>query len=70
MPIYEYVCSGCDLTFEDLVLRSSDEEELVCPRCGTRKDLERLVSATAIVGGAGGGGGGGASTTRACGPVG
>ena len=32
MPIYEYRCPPCDLSFETLVRSSSDTPR--CPRCG------------------------------------
>lgn len=41
MPIYEYICKGCDKEFEVLVLGSSDE--VCCPKCGG-KDVNRLMS--------------------------
>lgn len=44
MPIYEYHCKSCQLVFEELILRSSDEKDLTCPGCG-EKNLERLMSA-------------------------
>ncbi|HET9597679.1 MAG TPA: zinc ribbon domain-containing protein [Anaeromyxobacteraceae bacterium] len=42
MPIYDYACP-CGKTFEALVRRPSDEEELRCPACEGAK-LERLIS--------------------------
>jgi len=42
MPIYEYACT-CGAEFEELVLRSSDEDELVCRSCGS-KDVKRRMS--------------------------
>ncbi|MGQ9616033.1 MAG: FmdB family zinc ribbon protein [Spirochaetota bacterium] len=41
MPIYEYYCKICDLTFE-YFMRSRDEKVL-CPRCG-KDDVKRLFS--------------------------
>jgi len=31
MPVYEYVCDGCQHAFEELVL---GQERPTCPRCG------------------------------------
>ncbi len=61
MPIYEYRCRECGGVFEELILRASDEEELVCSHCRSR-DVERLLSAVATLSSAGGGGGGCGST--------
>jgi putative FmdB family regulatory protein len=33
MPIYEYVCQGCEHTFERLVRRF--DEEVACPECAS-----------------------------------
>ena len=44
MPIYEYRCLGCGVTFEALV-RGSDT--VACPSCSAT-DLERLVSLFAV----------------------
>jgi putative FmdB family regulatory protein len=67
MPIYEYACPSCQVTFEALLIRRSDEAEVECPTCHTRK-VSRQLSRTAAVRSSGGGGGGGSA--RACGPVG
>lgn len=49
MPIYEYECESCDLTFEKLMFRG-DEEPVDCPECGTQ-NVKRLLSPTRIMGG-------------------
>ena len=46
MPIYEYSCSSCRLQYQRLVMRKSEEEEVVCPHCGS-KGKTRLVSRVA-----------------------
>ena len=43
MPLYSYKCKDCEEEFDYLVFGKSDEEELKCPKCGS-KDLERLLS--------------------------
>ena len=43
MPLYEYRCRRCGITFEALV-RGSDQ--IACPSCSA-VDLERLVSSFA-----------------------
>lgn len=42
MPIYEYRCSGCEDTFEQLQ-QMSDPDPEECPGCGS-SEVERLVS--------------------------
>jgi len=54
MPIHTFECEFCGHVFEELILRDSDEEELVCPRCGATRPARRL-SVTARVGNRGGG---------------
>ncbi|MBA7669064.1 hypothetical protein ES703_77191 [subsurface metagenome] len=42
MPIYEYVCSGCQLKFELLRQLSQANEDASCPRC--HNTAERILS--------------------------
>ena len=52
MPIYEYACGACEVTFEMLVPSSSTT--VACPRCQSGK-VEKLFSSFAVRGrGAGG----------------
>jgi putative FmdB family regulatory protein len=67
MPIYEYACQACGRTFEELVLRRSEEDEVRCPKCKGRR-VEKLVSRPAAA--RSGGDGGGAAASAGCGPVG
>jgi putative FmdB family regulatory protein len=48
MPLYEYHCLGCTLTFESLVSLSGARRSGTCPRCGRRSP--RVTSAFAIAG--------------------
>lgn len=43
MPIYEYECSSCAVTFQSLVMKKEQEQGIVCPQCGG-KNLNRLIS--------------------------
>lgn len=43
MPIYEYQCRACDAQFQSLIMKSEEEESLVCPECSGRK-LKKLIS--------------------------
>ena len=67
MPIYEYSCQECDRAFEELVIRRSDEGQVKCPKCGSRR-VGRLVSRPAAA--RTGGGGASARAAPSCGPVG
>ncbi len=42
MPIYEYVCSGCDSKFELLRPLSKADEGASCPRC--QNTAKRVLS--------------------------
>lgn len=67
MPIYEYACTPCGTVFEELIVRKSDEAEVACPGCKSRK-ISRVMSRPAAAR-TGGGSGGGASAPS-CGPIG
>lgn len=49
MPIYEYYCLSCDLTFELLTSLSDSAKKKPCPDCGRK--APRTVSAFAIASG-------------------
>ena len=61
MPIYEYKCKDCDSKFEVLVF--TQNEKIVCEKCGS-ENAERLLSGFASnvsgpdIGGSCGGSGG------------
>ncbi len=67
MPIYEYACAPCGKSFEELVIRKSDEAEVKCPACGSA-DVARQMSRPAAT--RGGSGGGEPYSAPSCGPVG
>jgi putative FmdB family regulatory protein len=64
MPIYEYACA-CGKVFEELVVRRSDEAEVVCPGCRSA-EVKRVMSRPAATPGGGDAG----RAAPACGPVG
>lgn len=35
MPIYEYSCDACGEDFEKLILKLSEESDIVCPKCNS-----------------------------------
>jgi len=47
MPVYEYICKGCDHEFER-EQRISDSPIRKCPACGSMK-AKRLISRTSFV---------------------
>ena len=47
MPIYEYQCRDCETSFEELILRASDAQAVVCPDCGGSHN-ERLLSSASV----------------------
>ena len=67
MPIYEYLCSGCSESFEELV-SASTEADVRCPSCGDAA-VTRLLSsfATSRPEGAMVGGGGCCGGSCGCG---
>ena len=44
MPIYEFKCKKCGNIFEYLCFKTSDKDEVSCPRCGNKK-TDILMSA-------------------------
>ena len=63
MPIYEYQCRDCQKAFEELILRASDAEAVVCPDCGGSHN-ERLLSAPSLASSSSGGSSGAACVPR------
>jgi putative FmdB family regulatory protein len=43
MPLYEFHCSECQSTFEELVRVSAPAEDVTCPKCGSHQ-VRRKVS--------------------------
>jgi putative FmdB family regulatory protein len=71
MPIYEYFCPECRVAFEKLRPIQSNDNEVTCPRCGSK--VKRMLSVVAAVGRSSGdesyatsGGGGGCSCGGNC----
>ena len=53
MPIFEFVCTECDESFEDLVFSLSKIDEVVCPACGgskVKKKMSTFASKPAVGG--------------------
>lgn len=49
MPLFEYVCIRCGNSFEKLV-RSSETQEIVCPKCQSKR-VQKQMSSFAARGG-------------------
>jgi len=49
MPIHEYRCTQCGHQFEEIIIRSSDADDVRCPECGAKR-TERLMSAFSSTG--------------------
>lgn len=37
MPLYEYKCSACSASFEELVPSADVADQVACPHCGSRR---------------------------------
>jgi putative FmdB family regulatory protein len=46
MPIYEYQCTSCSEEFQSLVMKKAEEQNLPCPRCGSKRK-KKLISRVA-----------------------
>ena len=42
MPIFEFVCTECNKSFEDLVFSLSRIDEVVCPACGSSQVKKKM----------------------------
>ncbi len=42
MPIFEFECLKCGAIFEKLVKRAAEDEQIACPKCGSRKVAEKI----------------------------
>jgi putative FmdB family regulatory protein len=52
MPIFEFACSECGQSFEELVFSISKIDEVVCPACGSEQVKKKMSTfASKIAGG-------------------
>lgn len=64
MPLYEFTCTSCGKTFEELVDAGVEGLGVTCPECGS-EEIEKLVSRFASAGASASKGGDGGGS---CGP--
>lgn len=57
MPIHEFRCKSCGHVFEELIIRSTDRDELECPKCGTPRVDQLMSSFSTSASNSSGGGG-------------
>jgi len=69
MPLFEFVCSECSQSFEELVRSSSNISEVSCPICGSR-DIAKKISTFASKTAGGGSFSLGSSSSASCSPAG
>jgi putative FmdB family regulatory protein len=43
MPLFEFVCSKCNQTFEELVRSANAIEDVLCPSCGS-SEINKKIS--------------------------
>ena len=48
MPLYGFECQDCENDFEELVMSSSQIDDVVCPKCGS-KHVQRQLSLVAAM---------------------
>jgi len=66
MPLYEYLCGGCERKTEQLVLAGDVASTPVCPSCGSH-EMKRLLSSFAAQAHDGGGSAASFDPATACG---
>lgn len=48
MPIYEYLCTGCNTIYQFLVRKPSSDTSPACPKCGSRDSMKRVMSTFSV----------------------
>jgi len=51
MPIYEFACSECGQSFEELVFSLSKVDEVTCPACHSRQVRKKMSTFASKVSG-------------------
>lgn len=42
MPIYEYLCGGCNKPFDRIVKAGTPDSEIACTHCGEKKAMKKI----------------------------
>ncbi len=50
MPVFEYKCEKCETKFEVFHKSSSNQEEVVCPKCSSKENKKLFSAFAASVG--------------------
>ncbi len=66
MPIFEFACSECGQSFEELVFSASKIDEVVCPACGSGQVKKKMSTFASKVMGGGSSFSLGASSAPSC----
>ncbi|HEY3291376.1 MAG TPA: zinc ribbon domain-containing protein [Anaerolineae bacterium] len=51
MPIFEYDCAACGVSFEKLVRSSANADKIACPKCASREVTRRMSTCAHTVAG-------------------
>jgi putative FmdB family regulatory protein len=49
MPLYEYKCADCEISFDALRAMSDADAPIACPKCGS-EDTGRMISLFSAIG--------------------
>ncbi|MDY7076071.1 MAG: zinc ribbon domain-containing protein [Chloroflexota bacterium] len=49
MPLYEYKCADCEMSFDSLRAMSDADAIIACPRCGSERTC-RMISLFSAIG--------------------
>lgn len=53
MPLFEFVCSDCSQSFEELVRSASAIDGVICPKCGSSQVSKKISTFASRVSGGG-----------------
>jgi len=42
MPIFEFICEGCQKPFEELLRSATVIDQVICPECGSEQVHKRI----------------------------
>ncbi len=53
MPLFEFVCSDCNQSFEELVQSASAIDRVICPECGSSQVNKKISTFASRISGGG-----------------